>query len=209
MRYVESTRPGSYFSTCCQAPHHEFPWRRFRKPLPCSSLLSHAWHRIRKISGPPIREGLGVMIAQPAASKENNVGRFHIEFELANYEDVVQARMGHLPPERVRRRRVSGVVDTGRARLVLPQTLAEELGLRNTGPIAVRYADGRREHRPLVVDAQVEIQGRSGVFSAVLEPGRSDALIGAIVLEELDLLVDCTGQKLVARDPEGPLAEIE
>ena len=137
------------------------------------------------------------------------MGRFSVEFELVYYEDVVQTRTGHLPPEKVRRRRVSGVVDMGAARLVLPQTAAEEVGLREMGPIPVRYADGRREHRPLAVDAQVEIQDRSGVFSAVLEPGRNEALIGAIVLEELDLIVDCTGQKLVPRDPEGPLAEIE
>jgi predicted aspartyl protease len=149
------------------------------------------------------------MIAHQSSSKEENVGRFSIEFELTNYEDVVQTRTGHLAPEKVRRRRVAGVVDTGAARLVLPQSVAEEIGLRGTGPIPVRYADGRREHRPLVVDAQVEIQARSGVFSAVLEPGRTDARIGAIVLEELDLIVDCTGQKLLPRDPEGPLAEIE
>lgn len=149
------------------------------------------------------------MIGSLATSREDNVGRFSIEFELANYEDVVQTRTGHLAPEKVRRRRVSGVVNTGAARLVLPQAAAEEVGLRETGPIPVRYADGRREHRPLAMDAQVAIQDRSGVFSAVLEPGRTDALIGAIVLEELDLVVDCTGQKLVPRDPEGPLAEIE
>lgn len=149
------------------------------------------------------------MHAHPMIAKEDNVGRFSVEFELANYEDVVRTRTGQLAPEEVRRRRVSGVVDTGAARLVLPQSVAQELGLREAVPISVRYADGRREHRPLALDAQVQIQDRSGVFSAVVEPGRTDALIGAIVLEELDLIPDCTRQKLVPRDPEGPLAEIE
>jgi predicted aspartyl protease len=150
------------------------------------------------------------MIAHPSfASRDQNVGRFSVEFELTNYEDVVQNRTGHLPAEKVRRCRVSGVVDTGAARLVLPESAADEVGLCETGLIPVRYADGRREHRPLVADAQVEIQNRSGVFSAVVESGRTDALIGAIVLEELDLVADCTSQCLVPRDPEGPLTEIE
>jgi len=35
------------------------------------------------------------------------------------------------------------------------------------------------------------------------------ALLGAIVLEDLDLLVDCSTQKLVPRDPRGALYEIE
>ena len=35
------------------------------------------------------------------------------------------------------------------------------------------------------------------------------ALIGAIVLEDLDLLVDCTNQRLVPRDPKYVVSEIE
>jgi len=35
------------------------------------------------------------------------------------------------------------------------------------------------------------------------------ALIGAIVLEDLDLLVDCQNQRVVPRDPSGAIYEIE
>jgi hypothetical protein len=83
------------------------------------------------------------------------------------------------------------------------------LGLRETGQITVRFADGRREPKTVVGDAQLEIQGRSSVFSAVVEPGRADALIGAIVLEELDFVPDCTRQALSLRDPHGLFAEID
>jgi hypothetical protein len=38
---------------------------------------------------------------------------------------------------------------------------------------------------------------------------RETALVGAIVLEDLDLLVDCVDQRLVPRDPSGPTYEIE
>jgi hypothetical protein len=51
--------------------------------------------------------------------------------------------------------------------------------------------------------------GRDGLFSAVVEPGRQDALIGAIVLEELDLVLDCTTQTLRHREPGSILTEIE
>ena len=47
------------------------------------------------------------------------------------------------------------------------------------------------------------------VFTADVEPGRTDALIGAIVLEELDFVPDCTRQALLPRDPHGLFAEIE
>ena len=70
-------------------------------------------------------------------------------------------------------------------------------------------ADGRRELKTVVGDVQLEIQGRSSVFTAVVEPGRTDALIGAIVLEELDFVPDCTAQALVPRDPQGLFAELD
>ena len=45
--------------------------------------------------------------------------------------------------------------------------------------------------------------GRHGTFTAVVEPGRQTALVRAIVLEDLDLLVDCVGPRVVPRDPGG------
>jgi hypothetical protein len=81
--------------------------------------------------------------------------------------------------------------------------------LPEAGQITVRFADGRREPRTVVGAVQLEIQGRSSVFTAVVEPGRTDALIGAIVLDELDFVPDCTRQVLLPRDPHGLFAEIE
>ncbi len=137
------------------------------------------------------------------------VGRFSVDFDVANYEDIVQARKGLMPPEQVRRARISGVVDTGATRLVLPASVVTALGLTEAGQITARFADGRREPKQIVGDAHIEIQGRSSNFTAVVEPGRDDALIGAIVLEELDLIPDCTRQALVPRDPQGLFTEID
>lgn len=137
------------------------------------------------------------------------VGRFSVEVELANNEDLTLAKAGFLPPDQVRRTRIKGVVDTGAARLVLPPATVAALGLPETGQTSVRFADGRREPRATISGVQLEYGGRSGLFSAVVEPGRSDALIGAIVLEELDLLPDCTNGVLIPRDPNTIITEIE
>jgi hypothetical protein len=50
----------------------------------------------------------------------------------------------------------------------------------------VRYADQRTARRPIVRDVGLELYGRSSAFTAIIEPDRVDALVGAIVLEELD-----------------------
>src|SRR5947209_31788 len=122
------------------------------------------------------------MSTEPAKMNwKEYVGRFSVEFEVANFEDVVQARKGFMPPEQVRRARISGVVGTGATRLVLPAPVVTALGLPEAGQINVRFADGRREPKQIVSAVQLEIQGRSSIFTAVVEPGRTDALIGAIV----------------------------
>jgi predicted aspartyl protease len=142
-------------------------------------------------------------------SRRSQVGRFSIQFEVVNNADDLQAKSGLLAPEKVRRAPLSGVVDTGATRLVLPSSVVRALGLPAAGRIKVRFADGREDEKEIVGQTLVEIGGRSSVFTAIVEPGRKDALIGAFVLEELDLVPDCTRQALVPRDPRGIFAEID
>ena len=136
------------------------------------------------------------------------MGRFFVGLRLANRIDVTDAQRGLLAPENVRQVTVSGLVDTGATRLVIPASVAEQLGAREVGEIQVRYAD-LRETRQLVDDVLVEIQGRLATFRAVVEPNRDSVIIGAIVLEELDFLVDCVARKLYPRDPDHITSEIE
>jgi predicted aspartyl protease len=147
----------------------------------------------------------------PIAKRDGRgeVGRFHVEVELTNNYDVGRVRNGQLPPEQVRQTRIPGLVDTGATQLVLPPSVVTALGLPDTGQTAmVQFADGRRERRYVVTDVRLEHKGRSAIFNAIVEPGRTDALIGAIVLEQLDFLPDCTHGELVPRDPNTIIAEI-
>lgn len=53
------------------------------------------------------------------------------------------------------------------------------------------------------------VEVRDSIFNAVVEPGRESALIGAIVLEDLDFLIDRGNQRLVPRDPKHIISEVE
>ena len=140
---------------------------------------------------------------------EPTMGRFSVEVELANDEDLIRAKAGVISPQQVRRARVRGVVDSGATRLVIPQTLAEQLGLEVSGTVKVRYADGRTADRSIARRLSLAYGGRESVFNAVVEPGRESLLIGAIVLEDLGFLVDCLGQRPVPRDPKQIVSEVE
>jgi len=143
------------------------------------------------------------------AKGANDMGRFSVEFEVANYDDLILMEHGLLPPDQVRRETIQGLVDSGATRLVLPQAVVKRLGLPPGGPILVSYADGRQARRAGAKGVYLKLLGRDGTFSAIVEPRRKTALLGAIVLEELDLLVDCTTQRVVPRDPCGATAAIE
>ena len=141
--------------------------------------------------------------------EQTAMGRFSVDVVVANNRDVLLAAPGARIPDAVRHLRLRGVVDSGAARLVLPPRAVMELQLTDEGQTTVRYADHRREKRRLVSNVWLQLLGRHSVFSAVIEPDREDALLGAIVLEELDLLVDCGTQSLSPREPDAILTEIE
>ena len=141
--------------------------------------------------------------------REPGMGRFSVEVELANDEDLVRAKAGLISADQVRRARVRGVVDSGATRLVIPESVAQQLGLETSGSVQVRYADGRTANRQIAQRVHLSYGGRESIFNAVVEPGRESALIGAIVLEDLDFLVDCTAQRLVPRDPKQIISEAE
>jgi predicted aspartyl protease len=139
----------------------------------------------------------------------DEMGRVVVQVDLANSEDLVRLKDGTIGPDQVRRVTAPGVVDTGASHLVLPKPIAAQLSVPEAGKAKVRYADQRRATRTVVEGVQVQLLGRHGTFKAIVEPRRPDVLIGAIVLEDLDLLVDCRTQTLQPRDPTGMTTEIE
>jgi predicted aspartyl protease len=137
------------------------------------------------------------------------LGRAKVSFAVANNREVQKARDGEMPADRVRWVQLEGVVDSGASLLVLPGDVADRLGFPRAGEALVRYGDRRSATRSLVEEVRVELLGRQGTFRALLEPDRTTALIGAIVLEDLDLTVDCKNDRLEPRDPEHINVEVE
>ena len=144
-----------------------------------------------------------------ATIREREAGRFKVEVEMANNDDLVAVRLGVLTPDKVRRVKVLGVVDSGASGLVLPTPVAKQLGFPVTGKVKVIYANRQSTRRDKVEGVYLEFLGRHGVFDAHLEPKRDAALIGAIVLETLDLLVDSRNERLYPRDPKMITSETE
>jgi len=105
---------------------------------------------------------------------------------------------------------VPSKIDTGATMLVLPQSVVDELKLPVQRRATVKYANEITTERDIVWGVEVEICGRKGVFEAVVEPHKTYALLGAIVMETLDLIVEPRNLKIYA-NPRSvlPMAEIE
>ena len=111
---------------------------------------------------------------------EGNVGRVSISAKFSNSTDVAKARNGEIQDDAVRQMSALGIVDTGAAMCVIPQSMADQLGLPFNSDVTVRYADNRTEKRKIVDQLEVEIMGRRSAFRAVVEPNRTEPLIGVI-----------------------------
>jgi len=131
------------------------------------------------------------------------MGEVKVELELENAVDRELLRLQLVKEEQLRSVTVRALVDTGTVMLVLPQDLVEALGLREMGKAIVTYADERKEERPLAGIVTVRVGDRSTSVNCVVGPPNSEPLLGHVVLETMDLLVDPVQQRLVAR-PESP-----
>jgi clan AA aspartic protease len=105
---------------------------------------------------------------------------------------------------------IDAVIDTGATMLVLPQNLVEELELRKIREAKVKYANNQTQLKPVYSAVIVEIKGRVGTFDVLAETEGSQPLVGQVVLEVLDLIVDPSSRTLTVNplSPDVPIVEI-
>ncbi len=138
------------------------------------------------------------------------MGRVVARIILQNYNDWRDAQLGQLAPEQIRTVEVEGLVDTGATLLVIPKTIADQLGLPEVRRATVRYADQRVAEKPVVGPIRVTVCNRTALFEAVVEEQLNEPLIGQIVLESLDLVVSPRELTLMPnpRSPELPMIDL-
>jgi len=105
---------------------------------------------------------------------------------------------------------VEAVIDTGATMVVLPKDIVDALGLRKVREVKVRYANNKVETRPIYGVVTIELKGRSANLDVLVEEKGSQPLIGQVLLELLDLIVEPKTRKLIPNpaSPEMPMMEI-
>ena len=125
------------------------------------------------------------------------MGLVYAEITLKNAVDVGYAQNGSIMETEIRQTTVQALVDTEAGTLVINETIRQVLGLKITGTRQVELADGARQEYAVTQPVNVQWKNRETTCLALVLPDSSDVLLGAIPLEDMDLIVNPVKQELV------------
>ena len=132
------------------------------------------------------------------------MGEIRAKVLLENVSDSALFKARHIGKESVRARDIEAVVDTGAVMMLLPQDVVDALGLEITGHYSALLANDETIVLPRASRLSLTICGRPMTTDCLVGPPGCEALIGQIVLEQLDLIPDPRLRTLTPR-PESPL----
>ena len=105
---------------------------------------------------------------------------------------------------------IEAIIDTGATMSVLPMDLIQKLELEKIDEVNMRYTDNSVKRKEVYGSIILEIAGRKAVFDVLAENEVAQPLIGQIVLERLDLVIEPSTRKVIPnpRSPETPMIDI-
>jgi len=124
------------------------------------------------------------------------MGRTVAKLKITNAYDRQKAAEGLIPERAVRRIEVEAIVDTGATYVCLPRAEIEKLGLRFLREVRIRTANGPASRR-LFDGAQVELNDREFPMAVMENDEETPPLLGFLLLEALDLVVDPKSQQVI------------
>jgi len=131
------------------------------------------------------------------------MGLVYADVELINGEDESLARRHMMDKDDVKRMHVNILVDTGSYMLAINENIQEQLQLPVVDSKKAQTADGRIIACDVVAPIVLLFKNRRVTGSAMVLPGDSEPLLGAIPLEEMDVLIHPLRQELIV-NPEHP-----
>ena len=125
------------------------------------------------------------------------MGHIHASIELVNATDLELARRAQMDKDEVRRIRVDAMVDTGAFYMVINETIQEVLQLPVVGKKRIALANGNPVECDHVFPLEIRFENRVAHCDAVVLPGDVEPLLGALPLEQMDVLIDPVRQRLI------------
>ena len=125
------------------------------------------------------------------------MGMIFEEITLKNAFDVGNCERGNIKEHEIHQATIQAVVDTGAATLVINEELRQQLGLRMRGTTYARQADNKSVLVNVAEAVEVHWKNRVMTCQPWVFSDSGKVLLGAIPLEDMDLIVDPVKQMLV------------
>lgn len=131
------------------------------------------------------------------------MGLVYAEIELINGDDLALARRHIIGEDEIKRMRVAALVDSGAYMLCINENIQEQLQLQVVEQRKAQMADGSIVAYDVVAPVEIKFKNRRSSVSAMVLPGDSEPLLGAIPLEDMDVLIHPLRQELIV-NPDHP-----
>ena len=114
----------------------------------------------------------------------------YTEITLKNEIDSAFAKRGIIKADEIRQMTVQAIVDTGAWTLVINEDIRQKLGLDEQGLGEATLADGQKGEYPMVGPLEIRWKNRHMIGEALVIPDAPAVLLGAMVLEHMDLTIN-------------------
>ncbi len=131
------------------------------------------------------------------------MGFVYADITLINGEDLVLARRHIIGQEEIKEMTVSMLVDSGAYSLCINQSIQEQLQLPVIEKRKAQMANGSIEEYDVVGPLEVKFKNRRTTCNALVLPGDSEPLFGAIPMEDMDVLIHPQRQEMIV-NPDHP-----
>ncbi len=131
------------------------------------------------------------------------MGLVYAEIKLTNSFQLEASRQGLIKEDEVRSEVVSALVDSGAYMLCINEHLQNQLGLRTIEVMEAELADGSIKALDIVGPVEINFKNRSTSCRAAVLPGQTEVLLGAIPMEDMDVVIHPKKQTLIV-NPENP-----
>jgi clan AA aspartic protease len=135
------------------------------------------------------------------------MGVVYAEIELINAVDVEMAKRYRIGEEEIRRMHLTMLVDSGAYMMAINETVQSQMDFPFVEKRKVQLASGQVVVLDVVGPIDVRFANRRAICSAFVLPGDSEPLLGAIPMEEMDVLIHPKRQELVV-NPEHPYCAV-
>ena len=127
----------------------------------------------------------------------------YADVELINGDDLAFVRRNIIGEDEVKRMHVNILVDTGSIMLAINENIQAQLQLPVVEKRKMQLANSHIVEYDIVAPVEVRFKNRRTSCNAVVLPGDAEPLLGAIPLEDMDVLIHPTRQELIVH-PDHP-----